>query len=158
MIRMIRTLTFASALCALGTAAVAGGEKHALLGTWSVDVAKIQQPNPPKSVTLTLEEAGEGMYHITVTIEAPDGSKQKSEGTFRPDGSANRVADSQDVDVASMTMPTRRMLVMGGGFGGHPTTTRVWVLSDDGTHMIETAIRHLPDGTPYQRVITWTRQ
>jgi hypothetical protein len=155
--RTIRGLALACALCAMSLVATAD-EKHALLGTWVVDVAKIQQPNPPSSVTLTLAEAGEGMYHMTVTIEAPDGAKQTAEGTFKPDGSANRVAGSQDLDVASMTMPTRRMMVMGAGFAGHPSSTRVWVLSDDGKHMIETAIRHLPDGTPYQRVFTWTRK
>jgi len=157
MIRIIRTLTLSSVLCAFNVAAM-GGEKHSLLGTWSVDVAKIQQPNSPKSVTLTLTEAGADTYHIVVVIEGADGSKSIAEGNFKPDGSASRVDGSHDVDVASMTMPTKRMLVMGGGFGGHPSSTRVWTLSDDGTHMIETAIRHLRDGTPYQRVFTWTRQ
>lgn len=144
-------------LCA-ASASVFAAEKHALLGTWKVDIAKVQSPHPPKSVTLTLEEAGDDAYHITVEIEAPDGSKSKAEGTFKPDGGATRVAGSEDVDIASMTMPSRTMLVMGGGFGGHPSSTRVWSLSDDGKQMIETAIRHLPDGTPYQRVVSWTRE
>lgn len=144
-------------LCASSVTAVSA-EKHALLGTWKVDVAKVQSPNPPKSVTLTLAEAGEDMYLLTVTIEAPDGSKSTSGGPFKPDGSAIRVTGSQDVDVVSMTMPSRRMLVMAGGLAGHATSTRVWSLSDDGKQMIETAVRHLPDGTPYQRVVSWTRE
>jgi hypothetical protein len=41
---------------------------------------------------------------------------------------------------------------------GHPASSRVYTLSDDGSRMIETAIRHLPDGTPYMRVFTWIRQ
>jgi hypothetical protein len=157
MFRNVRRLMISSALCALSVAAL-GGEKHSLLGTWSVDVAKIQQPDKPKSVTLTLAEAGPDSYHMVVTIEAADGSKSTAEGTFKPDGSANRVDGSQDIDVASATMPSKRMLVMGTGFSGHPASTHVWTLSDDGTHMIEIAIRHLPDGTPYQRVFTWTRK
>jgi hypothetical protein len=144
-------------LCVTGFPALSA-EKHALLGTWMVDIATVQSPQPPKSVKLTLEEAGDGMYHMTVTIERPDGSKSKAEGTFKPDGSANRVTGSDDLDIASTTMPTKRMLVMGSGFQGHAASTRVWCLSDDGKKMIETAIRSLPDGTPYQRVVTWTRQ
>jgi len=62
------------------------------------------------------------------------------------------------VDVVSMVMPNSRTLVMGGGFGGHPASSRVWTLSDDGKQMIEIAIRHLPDGTPYVRRFYWRRK
>jgi hypothetical protein len=156
MTSVARILVLAIVLTA-STASAAAADKHALLGRWAVDIATVQSPNPPKSVTLSLEEAGEGTYHISVVIEAPDGSKSTAAGSFKPDGSVTRVAGSEDVDVVSMTMPSRRMLVMAGGFSGHPASTRVWVLSDDGSRMIETAIRHLPDGTPYQRVVSWTR-
>ena len=155
--RILRAIFLASVLAASSLPTIAA-EKHALLGTWMVDIATVQSPNPPKSVTLTLEEAGEGTYRLAVTIEASDGSKSKSEGTFMPDGSVNRVAGNQDFDVVSMTTPTRQILVMAGGFQGHPSSTRIWSLSDDGKKMIETAVRHLPDGTPYQRVVSWTRQ
>jgi hypothetical protein len=144
-------------LCASSFTALSA-EKHALLGTWKVDLTKLQLPNPPKSVTLTLGEAGDGAYHITVIIEAPDGTQSKSEGTFKPDGSTSRVTGSEDLDTALMTMPSRNILVMGASLAGHPASTRVFSLSDDGAHMIETAIRHLPDGTPYSRVAIWTRQ
>jgi hypothetical protein len=144
-------------LCASSHTAVAA-EKHALIGTWTVDLARLQLPNPPKSVTLTLEEAGDGVYHMTVVIEAPDGTKSKADGTWKPDGSATRVTGSEDLDMALMTMPSRKILVMGASLAGHPASTRVFSLSDDGVHMIETAIRHLPDGTPYSRVAIWNRQ
>ena len=64
----------------------------------------------------------------------------------------------QDVDVVAMSMPNSRTLVMGGGFQGHPSSSRVWTLSDDGKEMIEFAIRHLPDGTPYMRKFYWKRK
>lgn len=140
--------------------AVPAGESgvFALLGTWSVDVARLQQPDPPRSVTITWAEAGEGRYRMTVVIEAPDGSKTTAEGVFTPDGSASKAVGSLDVDIASMTMPNSHTLVMGAGFAGHPASSRVFTLADDGKHMIETVIRHLPDGTPYSRVFHWTRQ
>jgi hypothetical protein len=155
--RVAQNVLLALVLCASSFTA-ASAEKHLLVGTWKVDLARLQHPNPPKSVTLTLEEAKGGAYHVTVAIEAPDGSTSKSESTCKPDGSATRVVGSEDLDVVSMTMPSRRILVVGGGIAGHPATTRVFSLSDDGKSMIETAIRHLPDGTPYTRVATWIRQ
>src|SRR3569832_617471 len=122
--------------CVLSTSSLIApaAEKHALLGTWSVDIASVQSPNPPKSVTLTLEEAAGGAYHMSVVIEAPDGSKSKAEGTFKPDGTPVRVTGSEDIDVITKTMPSRRMLVMGGALAGRPASTRVWSLSDDGSH------------------------
>jgi len=142
----------------LWSAPALSGGKHRLLGTWSVDVAKIQQPNPPRSVTLVLLEAGEGSYKMTIDIVAADGTSTHAGGTFKPDGTAVRVQGSADVDVVSMTMPSERMLVMGAGMAGHPSSSRVWSLADDGKYMIETVIRHLPDGTPYTRVFTWNRK
>jgi hypothetical protein len=133
-------------------------EPHKLVGTWAVDVSRIDQPNKPKSVTLTLTPADGDNYKISVDIEAPDGQVMHSDGEFKPDGTAVRVQGSQDVDVVSMSMPSLRTLVMGGGFQGHPSSSRMWTLSDDGKEMIEIAIRHLPDGTPYQRKFYWKRK
>ena len=64
-----RVLYFAIVCLMFGAPSFAA-EKHLLLGTWSVDVSKLQQPSPPKSVTIKLEEAGNGAYHMTVDIEA----------------------------------------------------------------------------------------
>jgi hypothetical protein len=62
------------------------------------------------------------------------------------------------VEVVTISMPNSRTLVMGGGFQGHPSSSRVWTLADDGKQMIEIAIRHLPDGTPYARKAYWKRK
>ncbi len=140
------------------TAPAFSGDKHLLLGTWSVDVSTIQQPNPPKSVTLVLAEAGEGSYKMSIDIVSPDGTSVRAGGAFKPDGIAKRVEGSPDVDIVSMSMPTKRMLVMGAGYSGQPASSRVWALADDDKHMIETVVRHLPDGTPYTRTFTWIRQ
>lgn len=131
---------------------------HELTGTWVVDVSKIEQPNPPKSVTLTLAEADAGTFSMSIDIETPDGKIMHAGGVFKPDGTAVRVQGSMDVDVVSMTMPNSRTLVMGGGFGGKPSSSRVWTLADDGKEMVEIAIRHLPDGTPYMRKFYWKRK
>ena len=149
----------ALAVIALVMNAVACASKpHELAGTWVVDVSRIEQPNPPKSVTLTLAEADAGNFKMSIDIETPDGQIMHAGGMFKPDGSAVRVQGSMDVDVVSMTMPNSRTLVMGGGFGGKPASSRVWTLADDGKEMVEIAIRHLPDGTPYVRKFHWKRK
>jgi hypothetical protein len=134
------------------------GEKHLLLGIWAVEVSKLTMPQPPRSVTIALAEVGDGIFKMTVDIVSPDGSESHAEGTFKPDGSPAPARGSLDVDIVSMTMPSRRILVMGAGMAGNPSNTRVFSLSDDGKHMIETIVSHGPDGTPYTRVNTWNRK
>jgi hypothetical protein len=107
---------------------------------------------------MTLAEADAGTFKMSIDIETPDGKIMHAESAFKPDGSAVRVQGSMDVDVVSMTMPNSRTLVMGGGFNGHPASSRVWTLADDGKEMVEIAIRHLPDGTPYMRKFYWKRK
>jgi hypothetical protein len=145
-------------LALFSSAAAFANQPHQLAGTWMVDVSRLEQPNPPKSVTMILAEAEAGTFNMSIDIETPDGKVMHAGGPFKPDGTAVRVQGSMDVDVVSMSMPNSRTLVMGGGFGGHPASSRVWTLSDDGKEMIEIAIRHLPDGTPYVRKFYWTRK
>ncbi len=157
-IRPARFLVLLLASLALSAPALSA-EQHLLLDTWSVDVSTVRQPNPPKSVTLTLTDAADGNYRIKVDIEGTDGTVMHAASTFKPGGLATKVqGSSPDVDVAWMEMPNKRTLVMGAGAGGQPASTRVWTLSDDGKQMIETVVRHQPDGTPYTRVFTWLRK
>jgi hypothetical protein len=147
---LVASILFASpSLCA---------EKHLLLGTWQVDVSKLTMPDPPKGVTIKLSEAGAGQYTMSVDIVSPDGRVSHAEGTFRPDGKPSPAVGSDDVDVVSMTMPSRRILVMGAGMAGNPGNTRIFSLSDDGKKMIETIVGHGPGGVPYARVNTWNRK
>lgn len=136
--------------------AFAGGE-NLLVGTWSLDLSKFTRPDPPQRVILTLADVGGGKYKATVNIVDHDGTKRYSAAIFKLDGTPAPVAGNADYSVASMTMPNRRTWVMGGGFKGHPANTRVWSLSDNGRHMIETVVWHTPDGTPRTRVDVWNR-
>ena len=128
-----------------------------LVGTWTVDVSQLTMPDPPKGVTIVLAGVGGGKYKMTVDIVDHDGTKRHGESTFMPDGTSSPGIGTADYDVVSMTMPSRRILVMGGGFKGYPANTRVFSLSDDGKQMIETVVSHASDGTPHTRVDVWTR-
>ena len=45
---------------------------------------------------------------------------------------------------------------MGAALAGHPSHTRVWTLSDDGTYMTETIVGHIDGKTPHIRPAIWT--
>jgi hypothetical protein len=133
------------------------GEKHLLLGTWRVDVSKLDTPDPPASVTMVLAEAGSDSYTMTIDIVTRDGKTIHTGGEFKPDGSLNHASGSDEVDVATFAMPNQRSLVMGAALAGHPSHTRVWTLSDDGTQMMETIVGHIDGKTPHIRTATWNR-
>lgn len=128
-----------------------------LTGTWRIDVSKLTMSSPPQSVTIALAAVGHGQYRMTVNIIDHDGSTRHGETTFKPDGTPSPATGNADYDIVSMTMPSRRVWVMGGGYKGFPGNTRVFSLSDDGKHMIETVVSHTRDGTPHTRVDVWNR-
>ncbi len=156
---MSRTVAFISGLLVLLLSAdrAFADEQSLLIGTWSIDVSKLAIPDPPRRVTIVLALAGGGEYRMNVDVVDHDGSTRHGETTFKPDGTPSPAAGNADYDVVSMTMPSRRILVMGGGFKGYPGNTRVFSLSDDGRHMIETVVSHTLDGVPHTRVDVWNR-
>jgi hypothetical protein len=157
---MSRTTSVISGLLILllSTAPSFADQAHLLTGTWTVDLSKLTIPNPPKSVTIVLSVVDGGQYKMSVDIVDGDGGKRHGAGTFKADGTPSPAVGNADYDVVSMTMPSRGILVMGGGLQGHPSNTRVFSLSDDGKHMIETVVGHGPDGTPTTKVNVWNRQ
>lgn len=154
------TITRVSLLLMLLTASMPSmsGEKHLLLGTWMVDVSKLTQADPPTSVTMMLADAGGGEYSMTIDIVARDGAKMHAGGKFKPSGPVVSVSGSADVDTVIFSMPSRRVLVMGGAFQGHPSHTRIWALTDDGKQMTETIVGHIDGKTPHIRTNIWNRR
>jgi len=133
-------------------------ESHLLLGTWHVDVSKLDQAAPPASVTMVFSEANSGSYTLAFDIVTRDGKKIHAGGsTFKPDGSLIAVKGSNELDVGTMAMPNLRTLVMGAALAGRPSHTRVWSLSDDGTYMTETIVGHIDGTTPHIRTAIWRR-
>ena len=128
-----------------------------LIGTWRIDVSKLTMQSPPQRVTIALAAVGSGQYRMTVNIVDHDGSTRHGETIFKPDGTPSQATGNADYDIVSMTMPSRRIWIMGGGYKGFPGNTRVFSLSDDGKHMIETVVSHTQDGVPHTRVDVWNR-
>lgn len=128
-----------------------------LVGTWTLDLSKFVMPSPPRSVTISFTDVGGGKYGMTMGIVDHDGTTRHGKSTFKPDGAPCAALGNADYDVVSMTMPSRRILVMGGAFKGHPANTRVFSLPAGSKQMIETVVWHALDGTPHTRVDYWNR-
>jgi hypothetical protein len=144
-------------LLTIAPTAFAADAQH-FFGAWQVDVSKLPVPDPPASVTISWSDAGGGKLRMSVDIVDRRGKTSHAEGTFSLDGSPSRAVGSLDVDVASITMPSERVLVMGTGMAGNPSNTRVFTISSDGQRMLETIISHGPGNIPATRVNSWTRK
>ena len=114
---MSRTASIISGLLTLLISIVPAfaDQGHLLIGTWTIDVSKLTMPNAPKSVTIALARVGGGQYKMSVDIVDGDGAKRHGVTTFKPDGAPSPELGNADYDVVSMTMPSRRIWVMGGG-------------------------------------------
>jgi hypothetical protein len=155
---MFRSISVILCVAAFIPIAPAFGDQRSLLvGTWTIDVSRLKIPKPPNSVTIALADVGSGKYKMTVSIVDGDGSTRHGETTFTPDGTPFPELGNADWDSVSITMPSPRILVMAGGWQGHPTNTRVFSLPENGKQMIETVLLHDPDGTPHTRVDFWNR-
>jgi hypothetical protein len=150
-VSILLTLMMAAALPSFAA------EKNLLLGTWTVDVSKLNQSDPPASVTMVFAESGVDSYKLTFDIATRDGKSVQVGGDFKPDGSLITASASAELDVATFAMPNRRTLVMGAALNNHPTHTRVWTLSDDGTYMTEIIVGHIDGKTPHIRTAIWRR-
>jgi hypothetical protein len=140
------------------SAPVSARQLHSMIGTWDLDMSKFTRAQPPKAVSIVLSAADAGKFKMSVDIVDSDGKKSHSEGVFKPDGVPSPAIGSTDVDVVSMTMPNKKVLVMGAGYKGHPSNTRVFTISEDGKHMSETVVGHGADGTPNTQINTWNRR
>jgi hypothetical protein len=142
----------------LATPCAFAADTKQFLGSWQVDVSKLPVPDPPASVTITWDDAGSGRMKMSVDIVDRRGMKSHAEGVFALDGTPSRAIGSLDVDIASFTMPSDRVLVMGAGMAGNPSNTRVFVVSDDGKRMSETIVSHGQGNIPATRVNNWVRK
>jgi len=118
-------------LCDTLTAIPAFAARQSLLvGIWEIDLSKLTMPGP-KSVIIVFADAGRGKYKMTVDITDHDDTTRHAASTFEPDGTPVRQLGKADYDVVSMTMPSRRILVIGAdsrailstrGSSRYPTT------------------------------------
>jgi hypothetical protein len=84
-----------------------------LLGTWTVDMSKYPDSNPPKSMTLTWKDIGRGKVTVQATVVQVDGQVEQHSVTMGPRGADGTIPISGDPDTDSETVvsPDPRTLV-----------------------------------------------
>lgn len=112
-----------------------------LVGTWSLDVARIPADERPQRVTIAFHVSPDGKWTSEVEIVAPDGSSRHGESTAATDGVPVRITGNLGfVDTVSLRQPAPNTLVATFGKNGAPVSTRVYTVEKDRKAMKETII------------------
>ncbi len=112
-----------------------------LVGSWTLDVARIPEGERPQRVTISFRAAPDGKWTTLVEIVAPDGSSQHAESTAAVDGVPVAISGTMGaIDTVALRQPAPNTLVMTLGKGGMPVSTRVYAVAKDRKSMTETIV------------------
>jgi hypothetical protein len=130
-----------------------------LLGSWTVDTAKLTTPpaERPKSVTITYSDAGAGKWRTKVEVVLPDGNAVHAISTYFPDGTATPVEGNLEADMVATRLPEPGVMVTALARGGNPASMRTYTVASDGKTMTETVVYFTPEGVPAMRTNYFNR-
>ncbi len=112
-----------------------------LVGTWSLDVARIPEAERPQRVTMTFRHTAEGKWTTLVEVVAADGTATHGESTAAADGVPVPVSGNMGfLDTVALRQPAPNTLVMTLGKNGAPLSTRIYAVSKDRKSMTETIV------------------
>lgn len=152
----------------LGVAAAPGSSAAAapqplasssLLGTWSLDTARMAMPpgQRPKSVRFTFGDAGGNKLAMHVDIVYAPGNEAHSTGTSTLDGTPSAVKDSPEADTASFKLPAPNVLVMALQKEGVLVSTRIYSVMPDDRSLTETTVYPGDHGSIIMKTNYFTR-
>ena len=130
------------------------------LGLWELDLSRLPDNYgpPPKRVTYSFEDVGNGTWLTRIDITAPDGAVRHVALRYRRDGKATAgEGDSIDGDSAALKSPAPDVLVMSIAKDRRLGSVRVYAISDDGREMTESAAAVDGSGTPFVRNFHYRR-
>lgn len=112
-----------------------------LVGSWSLDVARIPEAERPQRVTVTFRVAPDGKWTTLVEIVTPDGASSHAESTAALDGVPVPVTGTMGfIDTVALRQPAPNTLLMTLGKDGEPVSTRVYTVAKDRKSMTETIV------------------
>lgn len=121
--------------------AVAASKPLPLVGSWSLDVARIPEAERPQRVTMTFRVSPDQKWTTLVEIVTPDGLSTHAESTAAVDGVPVPITGSMDfIDTVALRQPAPNTLVMTLGKNGAPLSTRVYTVAKDRKSMTETIV------------------
>ena len=148
------------ALPALASARPAPRQAPGFLGKWALDVTRmpVTYGTPPKSVTYSFLDIGNGVWQTDIDIVMPDASVRHMEVRYRRDGQAVKGdGDKLEGDSAAVNSPAPNVMVMSLAKEKSLESVRVYAVSADGKEMIESAADVDDKGVPFVRNFRFTR-
>lgn len=119
-----------------------------LLGSWSVDIARLPMPpeQRPKNVRFSFDDAGDGKWKVRVDIVYAPGDEVHSTSTAALDGTSALIENSPEADHVQLKQPVPNVLVMALQRDGVLVSTRIYSVMPDGQSLVETAVYPGQDG------------
>ena len=152
-------LVFIVAAALLATSAWAKGGSNPMIGTWKLNLAKSKySPGPaPKSVTVKIEQAGEG---VKVTAEGVDGEDKpfSSEFTANYDGKDYPVTGSEMANTVSLKRIGPRTARRIDKKDGKVVLTATRVIAKDGKSYTFTSEGKNAEGQPFHNIALYDKQ
>lgn len=123
-------------------AVVTGSAQSPLAGTWSLDTSRMAMPpgQRPKSVTFSFADKSDGTWAIHVDILYATGEQVHSDSRVSPDGTYAPITNSPEADQVALSHPVPGVLVMALRKGDILVSTRVYAVTSDRNHLVETAV------------------
>jgi|SRR5579859_1278860 len=114
----------------------------ALLGSWSLDIARLPMApeQRPKSVRFSFANAGAGKWTVHVDIVYAPGQEAHSVSTAALDGTSAVIENSPEADHVQLKQPAPNVLVMALHKDGVLVSTRIYSVMPDGRSLVETAV------------------
>lgn len=144
MISLTKPLALASALffaSPSGFAATASSSSP-LVGRWSLDTSRMPMPaaQRPMSVEFSFSEANGGTWVTHVDIVYAPGNEVHSVSSALPDGSYAAIQDSPEADHVALQRPVPNVVVMALQKDGVLVSTRIYSVTPDGNHLVESVV------------------
>lgn len=147
-------------LAAFGMAGPAFAQSSPFAGSWALDLSQMPSTygTPPRSVTYSFADAGDGQSRLTIEIVNADGSVRRSTAQYRPDGRAVPAeGDRLEADMIAIGAPAPNVLVMSLARESNLSSVRTYAVSADGREMTESAADVSGAGAPFVRNFRYTR-
>jgi hypothetical protein len=142
-----------------GAPAFAADSHEAVVGTWTLNVAKsTYDPGPaPKALTRIYKETPDGMM-VTLVGTGADGSPVKQESTFKYDGKDYPYKGGPNFDSLSLERTDASTVTSTQKRGGKVVGTTIRTISPDGKTLTLTSTGTTPKGVAFKEVAVYDRK
>lgn len=130
------------------------------IGRWELDLTRMPDTYgpPPKRVIYNFEDIGRGKWRTTVDITGQDDNVRHMAVSYYPDGTmAPSEGETSEADSAAVMTPAPNVLVLNLARAKTLGSVRVYIVSANGSEMVESAAAMNGKGEPFVRNFHYKR-